>query len=122
MALTTFIFSDSTASNTPVADDISIPENVSAIHVPHTPNLFSSFSHDAPVALTVPFDNLPDFLRAVQEINDPSADDDEHEHRKWIMKAARGEGSERALKLWLTDAWSSFVDLIKVCAVPSIYS
>lgn len=113
LALTTFIFSDSTASNAPVADDISIPENVSAIHVPNTPNLFSSFSHDSSVALTVPFRNLPDFLRSVQEINDPSADDDDGEHRKWIMKATRGEGSELALKLWLSDAWSSFVDLIK---------
>jgi hydroxymethylglutaryl-CoA reductase (NADPH) len=110
LALTTFIFSDSTTANTPLVDDIAIPENVSAVHVPHTPNLFSAFSHDSPVALAVSFDNLPDFLRAVQEINDPSTDDDGEEHRKWIMKAARGEGS---LMLWLSDAWSSFVDLIK---------
>lgn len=114
LALTTFVFSDSTSTNTPAIDDITIPENVSAIHVPQTPNLFSSFLRDSSVALAVPYDELPDFLRAVQEIDDPSTEDDGQEARKWIMKAARGEGSRRALKLYVSDAWSSLVDLIKV--------
>lgn len=64
----------------------------------------------------MPFDQVPEFLKAVQEIPDPLADEDDVEQKKWIMKAARGPvyGSRRAVKLWLTDAWSSFVDLIKV--------
>ncbi|KAF3396811.1 3-hydroxy-3-methylglutaryl-coenzyme A reductase [Talaromyces pinophilus] len=113
LALTTLVFSDSTSTNTPAIDDITIPENVSAIHVPQTPNLFSSFLRDSSVALAVPYDELPDLLRAVQEIDDPSTEDDGQEARKWIMKAARGEGSRRALKLYVSDAWSSLVDLIK---------
>ncbi|EED20464.1 HMG-CoA reductase [Talaromyces stipitatus ATCC 10500] len=113
LALATFVFSDSTQANTPANDDISIPANVSAIHVPQTPNLFSSFLRDSSVALTVPYDELPDLLRAVQEINDPSTENDGREARKWIMKAARGQGSRRALKLYVSDAWSSLVDLIK---------
>lgn len=50
----------------------------------------------------------------MQEIDDPSTEDDGQEARKWIMKAARGEGSRRALKLYISDAWSSLVDLVKV--------
>lgn len=59
---------------------------------------------------------MPEFLKAAQEIPDASADEDEVEQKRWIMRAARGPayGSRRALKLWFTDAWSSFVDLIKV--------
>ncbi|KAJ5095683.1 hypothetical protein NUU61_005039 [Penicillium alfredii] len=116
LALTTFIFPDSTsksASTAPAADDVPVPANVSAKSVPHTPNFFSPFSHDSSLAYTVPFDQVPEFLKAVQEIPDPSAE--EEEPKKWIMKAARGpaHGSSRAFKVWLTDAWSSFVDLIK---------
>ncbi|KAL1966580.1 hypothetical protein VTN77DRAFT_3991 [Rasamsonia byssochlamydoides] len=116
LALTTFVFPDSSwksTSTAPLVDDIPIPENASVRPVPHTPNLFSPFSHDSSLAFTVPFDNLPDFLRAVQEIPDPTAEEDATEQRKWIMRAAHGAGSRRALKVWLTDAWSSFVDLIK---------
>lgn len=101
-------------------DDIPIPENISARPVPHTPNLFSPFSHDSSLAFTVPFDNLPNFLKAVQEISDPTAEEDATEQRKWIMRAARGAGSRRALKIWLSDAWSSFVDLIKVGTISCI--
>jgi len=117
LALATFIFPDSTsksASTAPSADDVPVPANVSAHPVPHTPNLFSPFSHDSSLAYTVPFDQVADLLRAAQEIPDPSADEEEKESKKWIMRAARGAASSHtALKLWLTDAWSSFVDLIK---------
>ncbi|KAJ5684346.1 uncharacterized protein N7477_000691 [Penicillium maclennaniae] len=65
-------------------------------------------------APNVPFDQVSDLLRAVQEIPNPSADEEEEESKKWIMRAARGASSSHtALKLWLMDAWSSFVDLIK---------
>lgn len=117
--MATFIFPDSlsrSASTAPVADEVPVPANASAQVVPHTPNLFSPFSQDSSLAYTLPFDQVPQFLRAVQEIPDPSADEDVGEQKKWIMRAARGpaSGSTRSLKLWVTDAWSSFVDLIKV--------
>lgn len=117
--MTTFIFPDSaskSASPAPVAHEIPVPSNASAQSVPFTPNLFSPFSQDSSLAFTVPFEQVSQFLKAVQEIPDPSADDDEAEQKKWIMRAARGpaDGSYEAVKLWLTDAYSSFVDLIKV--------
>ncbi|CAI7639505.1 hypothetical protein PCG10_007623 [Penicillium crustosum] len=117
LALTTLIFPDSTNSDStaPAADDVPIPANISAASVPYTPNLFSQFTHDASLVYTVPFDQVSELLRAVQEIPTPSTDEDEEESKKWIMRAARGPayGSRRAVKLWIADAWNSFVDLIK---------
>lgn len=117
LALTTFVFPDSkskSASTGPSADEVPVPANVSALPVPQTPNLFSPFSHDSSLAYTVPFDQVSEFLRAVQEIPNPAGDEEEVESKKWIMRAARGAaGSRVALKMWLADAWSSFVDLIK---------
>ncbi|KAA8647360.1 hypothetical protein EYZ11_013094 [Aspergillus tanneri] len=118
LALATFIFPDSlsrSVSTAPVAEEVPIPSNASAQVVPQTPNLFSPFTHDSSLAFALPFDQVPQFLKAVQEIPDPSADEDVGEQKKWIMRAARGpaSGSGTSVKLWLTDAWSSFVDLIK---------
>ncbi|OJJ46979.1 hypothetical protein ASPZODRAFT_131895 [Penicilliopsis zonata CBS 506.65] len=117
-ALTTFVFPDSTSnsgSTAPLGEEIPGLSNASIQAVPHTPNLLSPFSHDSSLAFVVPFEQVVDLLKGVQEIPDPSADEDAVEQKKWIMKAARGStyGSRRAVKLWITDAWSSFVDLIK---------
>lgn len=121
LALTTFIFPDSTSKSAPpapVAHDVPVPSNATAQSVPFTPNLFSPFSHDSSLAFTVPFEQVSDFLKAVQEIPDPSADTSEVEQKKWIMRAARGPaGSYKAIGLWLVDAWGSFVDLIKVLSL-----
>ncbi|PYH92464.1 3-hydroxy-3-methylglutaryl-coenzyme A reductase [Aspergillus ellipticus CBS 707.79] len=118
LALATFIFPDSmskSVSTAPLADGVPIPANTSAQRVPHTPNLFSPFSHDSSLVFTLPVEQVPQFLKAVQEIPEPSVDEDEGEQKKWIMRAARGPayGSSGALKLWLADAWGSFVDLVK---------
>ncbi|KAL3465494.1 hydroxymethylglutaryl-coenzyme A reductase-domain-containing protein [Aspergillus heterothallicus] len=118
LALTTFIFPDSVSkshSTAPIADALPVPANTSASRVPHTPNLFSPFSRDSSLAFTLPFEQVPDFWKAVQELPDPTIQDDEGEQKKWIMRAARGPiyGSNGAARLWLADAWSSFVDLIK---------
>ncbi|RAH43985.1 HMG-CoA reductase [Aspergillus brunneoviolaceus CBS 621.78] len=118
MALATFIFPDSVSksvSTAPLVDEVPIPANTSAQRVPHTPNLFSPFSHDSSLVFTLPFEQVSDFLKAVQEIPEPSAGAGEGEQKKWIMRAARGPayGSTGALKLWFADAWNSFVDLIK---------
>ncbi|KAB8235064.1 3-hydroxy-3-methylglutaryl-coenzyme A (HMG-CoA) reductase isozyme [Aspergillus alliaceus] len=116
LALATFVFPDSTRADAtaPIADEVPVPANASAQPVPHTPNLFSPFSHDSSLAFTLPYAHVSPFLKAVQEIPDPSADEDVDEQKKWIMRAARGPASgPRTVKIWFTDAWSSFVDLIK---------
>jgi hydroxymethylglutaryl-CoA reductase (NADPH) len=120
IALTTFIFPDSTwksTSTAPLVEEFPIPEDFLASPVPHTPNLFAPFSHDSSLAYALPIENLSDFIRVVQEIPDPTADDEDGtEQRKWILKTARGPiyRSRGALKSLFADRWSSFVDLIKV--------
>ncbi|KAL4911792.1 hydroxymethylglutaryl-coenzyme A reductase-domain-containing protein [Aspergillus aurantiobrunneus] len=118
LALTTLIFPDSVSnsvSTAPVADTIPVPANTSAQRLPHTPNLFTPFSHDSSLVFTLPFGQVPQFLRAVQELPDPTIEDEEGEQKQWIMRAARGpvHGPRGSASFWLVDAWSSFVDLIK---------
>ncbi|KAL4979676.1 hydroxymethylglutaryl-coenzyme A reductase-domain-containing protein [Aspergillus desertorum] len=118
LALTTLIFPDSiskSVSSAPVADAIPGSANASVQRLPHTPNLFSLFSHDSSLVFTLPFDQVPQFLRAVQELPDPTIEDDGGEQKRWIMRATRGpiSGPNGTVSSWLSDAWSSFVDLIK---------
>ncbi|KAL2371593.1 3-hydroxy-3-methylglutaryl-coenzyme A (HMG-CoA) reductase isozyme [Blastomyces gilchristii] len=119
LALTTFVFPDSSARSPqapPAAKNVAVPANCSAVPIPHTPNLLSPISHDSSLAFAVPYDQISDFLKAAQEIPaEQDAEDGSTEQKKWIMKAARssGSGSRRVLRIWLTDAWNSFVDLLK---------
>ncbi|KAL4954040.1 hydroxymethylglutaryl-coenzyme A reductase-domain-containing protein [Aspergillus filifer] len=118
LALMTLIFPDSVSksvSTAPIADAVPVPSNASARRLPDTPNLFSPFSHDSSLVFTLPFDQVPQFLSAVQELPDPTSEDEEGEQKQWIMRAARGpvNGSSGSVRFWLADAWSSFVDLIK---------
>ncbi|KAK2756944.1 3-hydroxy-3-methylglutaryl-coenzyme A (HMG-CoA) reductase isozyme [Arachnomyces sp. PD_36] len=118
LALTTFIFPDSSSRSSqtaPLAETIPIPANSSIRSVPDTPNLFASISHDSSLVFSLPFDQLTDFVQDAQEIPALTSSEGEVEQKKWIMNAARnsGKGSRRAVQVWLTDAWSSFVDLIK---------
>ncbi|EGC45925.1 HMG-CoA reductase [Histoplasma capsulatum var. duboisii H88] len=119
LALTTFVFPDSSARSPqapPQARDVAVPANCSAMPIPHTPNMLSPISHDSSLAFAVPYDQISEFLRATQEIPETiDTKDGSAEQKKWIMKAARssGSGSRRVLRIWLTDAWNSFVDLLK---------
>ncbi|KAL4783160.1 hydroxymethylglutaryl-coenzyme A reductase-domain-containing protein [Aspergillus varians] len=118
LALTTLIFPDSVSksdSTAPVADAIPVLPNASVQRLPHTPNFFSPFSHDSSLVYTLAFEQVPQFLKAAQELPDPTIDDEEGEQKQWIMRATRGpiHGPRGTVKFWLTDAWSSFVDLIK---------
>ncbi|OJD14773.1 hydroxymethylglutaryl-CoA reductase (NADPH) [Emergomyces pasteurianus Ep9510] len=118
LALTTFVFPDSSSRSPqapPAANSIPVPSNCSAEPIPNTPNLLSPISHDSSLAFAVPYDQVSDFLKAAQEIPATKDAKDGAEQKKWIMKAARSSnsGSRRALRIWFTDAWNSFVDLLK---------
>lgn len=74
------------------------------------------------MAFSVPFDEASLFLDAVQEIPDiagafAGGDSDNIQKRSWVIKTARsrGDGSQSALRSWASNAWTAFVDLIKVC-------
>ncbi|PGH08700.1 hydroxymethylglutaryl-CoA reductase (NADPH) [Polytolypa hystricis UAMH7299] len=116
LALTTFVFPDSSSRSTrtaPVAENVPFPANCSAQSIPYTPNLLAPISQDSALAFTVPFDQAAYFLKAVQEIPDSTDSTSETEQKKWIMKATGSYGSRTALRMWLTDAWGSFIDLVK---------
>ena len=116
MALTTFTFPDSSSSQlAPLAGAVSTPNNVTAVHVPSTSNLLSPISQDSLLAFYTPYDQIKDFLKTSQEIPGRSKATNGDELKLWIMKAARshGNGSRRTYRAWLSDGWSSFVDLFK---------
>ncbi|KAI1937694.1 3-hydroxy-3-methylglutaryl-coenzyme A (HMG-CoA) reductase isozyme [Ophidiomyces ophidiicola] len=118
LALTTFIFPDSSTRSpqeAPLAENVPLPLNSSAHSVPHTPNLLTPISQDSSLAFVVPYDEVNNFLTAVREIPDPADYTDGIEQKKWIMKAARNPlpGSRAAFRLWMSEAWTSFVDLLK---------
>ena len=125
MAIMTFVFPDSSSDNSPktapLADAIPIPANSSARPLPSTLNPLSAISHDTTVAFSVPFDEASSFLDAVHEIPDMAGafaggNSDNIQKRSWVIKSARssGEGSQNALRSWAANAWTAFVDLIKV--------
>lgn len=67
----------------------------------------------------------PDFADAVQELPVARAsghvEDDGEEDKSWLMVASRGEaaGSNRTFARKVADAWSAFVDLLKVSTIAS---
>jgi hydroxymethylglutaryl-CoA reductase (NADPH) len=124
LALTTLIFPDSLSSSSqlaPLVDAVPVPANISAKTIPSTPNVLSAISQDSSLSFSMPYTAVSDFLKAVQEIPGRSKSDNGDEDKMWIMKAARfnGHGSRRTYRAWLSDGWSSLVDLIKVWIVPS---
>ena len=123
----TFVFPDSSSDHAPktapLADAIPIPANSSARPLPSTLNPLSAISQDTTVAFSVPFDEASSFLDAVQEIPDiagafTGGDSDNIQKRSWVIKSARsnGDGSKNSLRSWASNAWTSFVDLLKVCS------
>ncbi|ERF70877.1 3-hydroxy-3-methylglutaryl-coenzyme A reductase [Endocarpon pusillum Z07020] len=118
LALTTFTFPDSLSSSAqlaPLAEAVPIPANISAKRIPSTPNVLSAISQDSSLSFSIPYAEASDFLKAVQEIPGRSKTSNGKEDKIWIMKAARfsGHGSRRTYRAWLSDGWSSFVDLVK---------
>jgi len=68
----------------------------------------------------------PEFARSIQKLPvsrtgevATSEDDEAGEKKRWLMAASRGEaaGSNRTFARKVADAWSAFVDLLKVCLI-----
>jgi len=125
LALVTFVFPDSSSSpfrTAPSGNTIPIPYNSSAEILPCSTNPLSPISHDTTLAFSMPYTEAPDFLAAVQEIRTPASgpykEEPDHdffrEDKKWIMKAVRTGNGSRSVRTWASNAWTSFVDLLKV--------
>lgn len=126
IALLTFVFPDSLSNSSPQTappvDAVPIPSNSSVQVLPSTSNPLSAISQDTTLVFAVPFSEAPDFLAAVQEIPNPgSQGKDEsagvaYEDKKWITKAGKGHGHgiDGSFRGWATNAWTEFLDLVKV--------
>lgn len=123
----TLLFPESTPANAPqtapLSKAIPLPCNSSAELLPSSSTAFSQISHDTTLAFSIPYDETPEFLAAMQEIPAPvgasdakKADDGSVEEKMWIMKAVRNPGKAGGLRERINDAWTSFLDLLKVCA------
>jgi len=111
----------------PQPEEISIPNNTSANLLPNTPNSLSPISQDTSLAFSVPYVEASRFLVAIQEVpngallNNESQDLDTHRPLVWVMEAVKStEQSPRSMTSWAVNAWTRFVDLIKVRTAPCI--
>ena len=118
------MFPGSTSSNSPsiapVSNAVPIPDNSSAEILPRSTNPLSPISYDTTLAFSVPYSEAPEFLAALQElpaathVDNAEVDDEQPEKPpKWVMKPTRSAGSW-SLRGWLSNSWTSFVDLLKV--------
>ena len=119
-ALVTLVFPNSLSNNSPQtaprADAVTIPNNTSAHALRSTSNPFSPLSQDSTLAFSVEWENVGPFLDGLQEIPEYTAPAEEPDGRMWVMRASRSKanGSQNALRNWMSNAWSEFVDLLKV--------
>ncbi len=73
----------------------------------------------------MPYDDVPEFLSAIQEIpNDPMSSGNPDEGtvdlpKAWVMKSAKSNGrtSHNSLATRISNAWTGLLDLIKVRVV-----
>jgi hydroxymethylglutaryl-CoA reductase (NADPH) len=126
LALLTFVFPDSNSNSgpqiAPTSDMVPIPGNITAKSLPVTANPLASISQDSTLAFAVPYSEAAEFLSSVQEMPSIAHSSKsrptrpEEEEKLWIMKAARGDGnsSRRNFLRWASNAWTEFVDLLKV--------
>lgn len=129
LALLTFVFPDSLSTNSrqtaPLSHTVPLPQNLSITTLPSTSNPLAPISQDSALAFSIPYDQAPEFLASAQEIPNVGTLETEQareglsaepvkEQKLWIMKAAKAPGSSNgSVRLWASNAWSGFVDLLK---------
>lgn len=122
LALLTFIFPESYSTNSPktapLLNAVPIPENMSTLALPSTPNPLAAYSQDSSLAFAVPYEEAPLFTSAAREIPNAGKDTakitEEHgrEDKLWIMKAA-GAQNRSSIARWLQNGCVEFLDLLK---------
>lgn len=83
------------------------------------------------LVFSVPLDMAPEFAHSIQKLPvsrtggvATSQDEEAGEEKRWLMAASRGEaaGNNRTFARKAVDAWSAFVDLLKVCLFLRFFS
>jgi hydroxymethylglutaryl-CoA reductase (NADPH) len=129
LALLTFVFPDSLATNSPqtapLSESIPLPQNLSIRALPSTSNPLAPISQDSALAFSVPYSQAPEFLAKAQELPNasalPTSEEARHEfkaeplgeQKMWIMKAAKADPLSNSMRGWAAKAWTEFVDLLK---------
>lgn len=126
-ALITFVFPNSVSSTpqtAPQPKSVPTPSNSTASVLPCSTNPLSQISQDSTLAYSMPYEEAPSFLYTSKEIpvsKDASQvrymdDGTSEEEKKWIMKAAKSSArASSGVSLWMQNAWTDFLDLLKVC-------
>jgi hydroxymethylglutaryl-CoA reductase (NADPH) len=125
LVLATLVFpntkSDIFQRTVPVLNHIPMGKTKSVRALSSTSDASAPISQDTHLAFSIPFDEASNFLNLVQEL--PTAEDfstdlsDEGQRTTaWVMKVAKpGQGHRQiSLRWWASNAWTSFVDLLKV--------
>jgi len=122
----TLVFPDSTSNgvsaNLPATSEIPFLKNASAIVVPSSKNILTPISQEKTLAVSVDYALAPAFVQAIREL--PSSEDtkardaygDKIDGKRWMMSAIKGDaaGQQRTFARRVSDAWTAFVDLLKV--------
>ncbi|KAH7347068.1 hydroxymethylglutaryl-coenzyme A reductase-domain-containing protein [Pyrenochaeta sp. MPI-SDFR-AT-0127] len=119
-ALVTLVFPDSSTINSAPSQK-TIPSNVFAELLPSSSSSFSTLSHDTSLAFSIPYTEAADFLMSMQEISAPedatqsqgSDKEGTREEKKWMMRASKNGSTPGGVRNWLSESWTSFVDLLK---------
>lgn len=99
----------------------------SSIHLlPSSKHLLSPVSQESTLAFSIPFEKGSEFVSSIRELSAEkkagkrqASDKDDttpREEKRWIMGAAKGDvnGHQRTFIRRAHDAWTAFVDLLKV--------
>lgn len=125
LAVFTLVFPDSLSNSlprtAPLANEIPISDFNAARLLPSTSNPLSPISKDKTLVFSVLLNEAPDFFDFIRELpNNPSLQDDLSDDLRrtitWVIKASKSSGnwSQNTYARWAHDAWTNFVDLIKV--------
>lgn len=119
--------SDGASAAKPHAQSIQMLDNNNTINLlPSSKNLLSPISQESTLAFSLPFEQGPEFVTAIRELsveqkagmmkNNDNDNAMQREEKRWIMGAAKGDanGHQRTFKRRASDAWTAFVDLLKV--------
>ncbi|KAL7821224.1 3-hydroxy-3-methylglutaryl-coenzyme A reductase [Trichoderma aethiopicum] len=120
LALLTLVFPETVSTDAavaaPHAHAVRTPQNLSITALPATINSFSAYAGDSVLAYSVPYEQAPEFVTAVQEIPVENAQEMETQHgrekKMWIMKAAKVDVGNN-LVLRARESWFNFLDLLK---------
>lgn len=123
----TLVFPDSSLNGATV-----LPPNPGAIPLldndtirilPPSKNILTPVSQEKTIAISIPYKDAPTFSHAIRELPGSHASQNPPlDGKRWMMSAVKGEatGQQRSFPKRVSDAWTAFVDLLKVGCVKRV--